>query len=558
MEMLYRIGKKMMDIQLSNLKPRILLVDNDIRARQVYEVLLRYWDYVPVIAEGEGKSLIENAKKKARQECCHIALIDLRLMDDYDEEDVSGLKLAVTIGPIRTILLSGNPNQKVLLDILANHKDIVFINKGAAPEDKRQIVDTEMSKVCAVKRGLTIEPAMLMEEIACTTFKMLIGLYTDQVADILAQLFPAATSLRIEKLDASSDFSHASGVPRPNSVVLKVYEADLEPVVVKLARAGKIEIEVDNYKKFIHRRLSGSFIARLERSAALWDIGGALYTYIGDFDVKTFSSYYEEHPIDDIRDCLNSFFTVSWGKHYEKAREETNTYLFEMYGTVWGDWYGKRVRNFKTRNSMKTSNLYEEIRLPDPIGWFKENIAEHKAADLSLVDNTRVAITHGDLHGDNLLIDSRKNAWVIDFERTREGHALQDFIELESDILNRHQARNEDLACYYQMCLIVASQKEIQGLHENEMESLNPGIRKALQTISLLRQLAFECTGIQDARQYLLGLLFNTIFRATINNQEKYRARQYRALMLAGIFCHRLDHWNEPWPPEEWKSILQK
>jgi hypothetical protein len=92
----------------------------------------------------------------------------------------------------------------------------------------------------------------------------------------------------------------------------------------------------------------------------------------------------------------------------------------------------------------------------------------------------------------------------------------------------------------------------------NVMASSDPGIRKALQTISLLRQLAVQCTGMQDARQYLLGLLFNTIFRATINNHANYRERQNRALMLAGIFCHRLDHWNDPWPPEEWKSILQK
>jgi hypothetical protein len=546
-----------MNRKRSERKPRVLLVDNDPRARQVYEVLLRYWNYEPVIAEGEGKHLIENAKRKARQERCHLALVDLRLMDDHDEDDVSGLNLAVNLGPLRKIILSGHPHENVLMDMLVNHKDVFFINKGKDPEEKRVDLDREMSKVSAAKRGMEIDPPALLEEIACTTFKTLIGDYTDQVADILAQLFPAATHLRIEKLDASSDISQASGVPRPNSVVLKVYEADLEPVVVKLARAGKIDIEVDNYQKFIHRRLTGSYIARLERSAALWDIGGALYTYIGDFDVKTFSSYYGEHPAEDIQDCLNSFFNVSWGKHYEKAHERPVTSLFELYESVWGNWYGKRVKNFKSRNSLRTTNIYADLGLPEPIQWFREQIAENAVEDRSIVDNTRIAITHGDLHGDNLLIDSRKNAWVIDFERTREGHALQDFIELESDILNRLHSHNDDSA-YYQMCLIVARQKKIHRLDEDEMASSDPGIRKALQTISLLRQLAVQCTGMQDARQYLLGLLFNTIFRATINNHANYRERQNRALMLAGIFCHRLDHWNDPWPPEEWKSILQK
>ncbi len=76
----------------------------------------------------------------------------------------------------------------------------------------------------------------------------------------------------------------------------------------------------------------------------------------------------------------------------------------------------------------------------NPLSGSKRNIVENEAGDLSIVDLTYEAVTHGDLHGDNLLIDSRKNAWVIDFERSGEGHVLQDFIELESDILNRLEA----------------------------------------------------------------------------------------------------------------------
>ncbi|MBN2116169.1 MAG: phosphotransferase [Anaerolineales bacterium] len=541
-----------------NQKPRILLVENDPRAREAYSALLKYWNYDPILAVGEGWSLIEDARAKARQARCLLALIDLHLLDDYDEDDTSGLKLATQVGTIRAIILSGNPNQTVLLEMLDKHKDIHFINKGASAEEKRRILDTEMAKISAVKRGLHISPPELMNEIAQTTFGALTGEYSDQVADTLAQLFPNATGLWIEKLDAGSSVSHASVVPRPNSVVLRVAEDDLEPVVVKLARAGKIGIEVRCYEKFIFRRLPGSFIARLERFAIQWDIGGALYSYIGDFDVKTFSRYYQERPIEDIRECLNSFFTVSWRRHYERGRDQSNISLFDLYGLVWGNWYEKRVKNFRSRASLYDPGVHQKLGLPEPIEWFKKNIAENRAKDLSFVENTRIAVTHGDLHGDNLLIDSQRNAWVIDFERTGEGHALQDFIELESDIINRleAQAHSGDTSSYYRMCLTVASQTEIRELERSEMESADPGIRKALQTISILRSLARQCTEITDARQYLLGLLFNTIFRATINNNEKHHERQSRALILAGIFCHRLDHWNDPWPPEEWQHIL--
>jgi len=419
-------------------------------------------------------------------------------------------------------------------------------------------LDTEVGNVSARKRGLQISPSDLLDQITQTTFGSLIEEYPDQVADIFAQLLPRASRLRIEKLDSGLFFPHASTVPRPQSVVLRVYEEGYEqPFVVKLAQAHKIKVEVERYEKFISRNIRGNFTARLERHAILWDIGGALYSYIGEFDVKTFSRYYEEHPIEDIEDCLTQFFTGSWGKHYERGREKRNVSLFDLYQETWGNWYNKRVKNFSTQDLWQNGGINERLGLPNPIEWFKRRIAENPEQDLSIVEITREAITHGDLHGDNLLIDSQKNAWVIDFERSGEGHALQDFIELEADIINRLEAHSEDVSSYYQMCLVIACQTEVKQLDENEMESRDPGIRKALQTISVLRSLALKCTGINDARQYLLGLLFNTIFRDTINNNEKYHARQSRALMQAGIFCHRLDHWNEPWPPEEWKSVLQ-
>jgi CheY-like chemotaxis protein len=541
----------------NNKMPRILLVENDKRARESYRVLLRYWGYFPVFAVGEGKALMSDAVAKARKFHCILALIDLRLLDDSDEEDTSGLQLVERIYPARSIILTAFPTPQILREMLDKHRDIPFLSKIDAPEKIKETLDREARKICAVKRGLQIRPQQLLDQISQTTFSSLLEEYPDQIADILAQLLPGAKNLRIDRLDSGFFSSRASDVPRPHSVVLKVYEEDYEPVVVKLARSQKIEVEVDRYERFISRKIGGNFTVKLERSANLWDIGGALYSYIGDFDVKTFSSYYEEHPIEDIRECLEAFFTVSWGRHYERKQPQTNISLFHLYVDVWGDWYTKRVRDFSTDHLWQVEGLNKHLNLPNPIDWFKTRIVENQELDLSIVETTQSAITHGDLHGDNLLIDGRKNPWVIDFERSGEGHALQDFIELESDIINRLEAPSEDISSYYHMCQVIARQTLIKPLEDSETKSRDPRIQKALQTISLLRSLALQCTGICDARQYLLGLLFNTLFRATINNNEKYHERQSRALTLASIFCHRLDHWNTTWPPEEWKPILQ-
>ncbi len=78
---------------------------------------------------------------------------------------------------------------------------------------------------------------------------------------------------------------------------------------------------------------------------------------------------------------------------------------------------------------------------------------------------TRVAITHGDLHGDNLLVDNQKNVWVIDFERCGEGHILQDFIELEADIFNRLEEHNDNFSAYLKMCFTILKKTNTSNLN---------------------------------------------------------------------------------------------
>jgi thiamine kinase-like enzyme/DNA-binding NarL/FixJ family response regulator len=530
-------------------KPRILLVENDPVARISYQQLLMDWNYDPILATATSTTLLIDAIKQAREKRCVLALIDLRLVDDYDDQDTSGLKLADELGDaIRPVILSGHNNPDVLRDMLQKHVDTTFIKKNDRRDLFQSLLDAEAAKVTVAKRKLVFENPEILEDIAKSPLGQLTGEYSDQIADVFARLFPNAKKLRLEKLDLHS--SNISTVPRPNSVVLKVYEGDYEPYIVKLARAEKIQKEIDNYKKHIFRRLTDSLTARLERSSILWDIGGASYSYIGNFDVKTFSSYYEEKTVADIEDCLSSFFGGIWGKHYLQAHDESNKSLFQLYSKVWDDWYENKIKGFHPVDMAELNAISQRLNLPEPIKWFKEKIAE-SPHDLSVIPITRVAITHGDLHGDNLLVDNKKNVWVIDFERCGEGHVLQDFIELEADIFSRLEEHNDNYPAYLLMCVTVLGQKTIQGLEKEKITSEDPRIEKALQTISILRTLAHQHTKITDAREYILGLLFNMIFRAVMIYKIDPRKSQ-RSLWLASLICHRLDHWDDPsWPPAE-------
>lgn len=530
-------------------KPRILIVDNDPKARISYQSLLMYWEFEPILAMGAGAGLLADARKKAKEACCSLALIDLRLIDEYNEQDTSGLQLAEELGDyLLPIILSGHQNINVLRKLLQKHIEINFISKQDSRESIEETLNSEAAKVTAAKRNLIFENPEVLDEIALTALGKHTGNYPDQIADVFARLFPRASRLRFEKLELRPASSNISTVPRPNSVVLKVHEGSLEPYVVKLARTEKIKKEITNYHNHIHRRLTGNFSAHLERSASHWDIGGAAYSYVGDFDVTTFSRFYEERSPSEIEECLTTFFGRLWGKHYENARDESNVSLFKLYTNVWDNWYEKRKNDFfKTR--FKDTNIPGiKLNTPEPIQWFQEKIA-NPAHDTSLMDKVRIAVTHGDLHGDNLLVDSQKIVWVIDFERCGEGHILQDFIELEADIFNRLEEHNENLPAYFKMCATILKQKQIQGF-STETASEDPRIEKALRTISKLRELANQHTKLTDAREYLLGLLFNMMFRAAMIYKTN-PAKNHRPLLLASLICDRLDHWDSTWPLAE-------
>ncbi|MFZ5818298.1 MAG: phosphotransferase [Chloroflexota bacterium] len=539
-------------------KPRVLIVDNNERVKNMYKELIAHWGFEPILAHGIGNGLLDDARCKARENRCQLALVDLRLVDDLDEEDVSGLKLVPEIKPTVSIIVSASvdiENIRLSDEIGAAS----YVGKGEKPKILREKLEREAKKICASWKDCSIGPDDILNHIVSIMFDSIPVDCTDQITDIFVRLFPNAKNLQLERLGTGSIASTYSTVPRPKSVILKVYEDNKQPVIVKLARAQKMSVEADRFQNYIYGRLKGYFHPLISNPIILWDIGGAIYTSLGSTDSHTFSQFYNEASFADIEYSLRHFFCETWSPLYAEAKKYNDVSLFEKYCKVWGkEWY-ERVCKFHVPDprELMQNKLPKEILLIDPITWLQEKMGHAAGEDRSITDRTALAVTHGDLHGDNLLIDEHRNAWVIDFERSGEGHVLQDFVELESDIINRLMSARENLPSFYRLCVDVTQSTELKNL-ENLDRFDDADVKKSMQTISLLRQLAQETTGISDARQYLLGLLFNTLFRATIISASARTMSQYRALMLASIICHRLDHWNDPWPPEEWKNITKE
>ncbi|HSO27297.1 MAG TPA: phosphotransferase, partial [Anaerolineales bacterium] len=436
-----------------------------------------------------------------------------------------------------------------------------FIGKEEMPEGISEVLGTAAQRLCARGKATYIQPSDLLAAIRCDFSDHNVIAAEDEIEDILVRLFPEANRLEVETFHPEQATWNVSSVPRPKNVILRVAETvdgvRRQPKVVKLARAEKMETEVRRFYKHINGRLVGTYHPTLEKNAILWNLGGAVYTMLGEASegVRQFSNVYSHEPPEVIQPILSQFFGETWSDLYTTTREYIEASLFTAYCTVWGDkWFNERVKGFSKRHAkdwMQTGD-WPEYTTPEPMQWLIDQV--DRTTDASRLPQVGMAATHGDLHGDNLLIDRNNHAWVIDFERSGPGPILQDLIELEADILNRLTCNSFNRADFYRLCILVLREEDLQPNAETTCLS-SPEARKALDVITFLRRLAGEYIHPQsDAREYLWGLLFNALFRASISDVNTDHCLD-RPLRLAGMICHRLEHWGAPWPPTNWPTI---
>lgn len=541
--------------RLQDPRVRVLIVENETRMRAQYSELLNLWNYLPIIAEGEGDKLLAEAETLSKKHRCHIAIVDLRLRDDHDPNDASGMELIPKLKPTETLLVSGFSDQTVAVEAI-DLGAISTLGKEEGPERLKIILERAANRLCAGRRKLVVTPRLLARQIAQDFFPGDPDLPLDEVEEVLGRLYPNARRIEFALMESQSSpgFTQA---PRPRSVILKVQQDDRQPDVVKLARASKIEGEVRRYRQFIEGRLVGQFSLPLKNHAVLWDLGGAVYPFVGVTRAQTFSRFYENADIPTIEATLQRFFASTWSDLYKRPLRRKQKSVFEAYSHVWErKWYDERLARFSSPNPQNImSALFPRSNAPDPIAWLKQEVKHHRED----IPRTALATTHGDLHGDNMLVDDRGDIWAIDFERSGAGPILQDFVELEADLLNRLAASDgRDFANTYTLGVWGALPTTLDQLSLLPAAA-SPRLTKAMQVIAILRRLAHQCTGESDARPYLWGLMLNALFRATLLPSDEHHEReQMRALMLGSILCHRLDHWEQNWPPEHWPSIFEQ
>lgn len=540
----------------------------------------------------QGEALVEDAKKKAREHRCHLALVDMRLLDGSDRTDYSGLYLMPMLKPTESIIVTGFAYKARISEMAREQGARHVVDKGD-PNELRKVV-RETLKECGYRDTEINWKATLNElRIARHLFPENPSLFRCEAEDVLRKLFDKANGLDVTPLDTVDD--PLSLTLRPGSLVVKVTETGKElPYLVKIGRSGRIETEVSNYDNHIRMQGPGAAPVAPLKTCSLWSLGGTVYTYVGNFTDQhptLFSDWYKvlDRNIKEIENVLCVLYE-QWQGHYHRKSHETS-YAALIYNDVWNrnkdgeKWLARLVGQQDLYSDLKVPSSLSCLSLPNPVDWLITRLSV--ASDGTFLDPTTqpasLSITHGDMHGDNFFVTRHSSVWVIDYERTGEGHVLQDWVELEHDILTRLTLlQPEEWQYYVRLTCAIAQPYSVRCWPEGDLNSLSEHIIhsqavKSLRVIDIIRGLARKSDGgTGDARPYVWGLLLNAVFRIMIWQKEydeprlpeersgKYAERRQklyhgiqRCLVLAGILCHRLDNWNSnPWPPKEWKSLL--
>jgi protein-tyrosine phosphatase/nicotinamidase-related amidase len=78
-----------------------------------------------------------------------------------------------------------------------------------------------------------------------------------------------------------------------------------------------------------------------------------------------------------------------------------------------------------------TLEIIPGVEIGNPAAFYRHTLARLPAR---AQDRFHQAYVHGDLNGQNIVLDAHANVWLIDFFHTRRAHVLMDLVKLENDL----------------------------------------------------------------------------------------------------------------------------
>lgn len=350
----------------------------------------------------------------------------------------------------------------------------------------------------------------------------------DDVRHILQQLFHEDISIHTYPL--------LKDKTQTGSILLRVrhkrQEGWARQVVVKLNTRYEIERDMANYQR-LKPHMGGNLWVDLEEPAYSREWGGIFYRLIGVNDlenIRTLKEVFLHGDVEQVSNLLNAFFETPKKIFLSADREAMN--LLEVYSRQLKLEAIPSKGNISLAPTLSFKGLDKQFL--NPVVWLPAQDREQ----FEVFSQKYPCCSY--LRGENVLVEDGK-FWSLDFAHINEGHALNDFAELEANIkfnLMPMPSWRERLDFEQRLLAPHALTQTIDGNPPFEDQNLE----RAYHAIMMLRCLASQLVQLDNngKPEYYQALLFHTL---DVWQTKDDSIIKEHALLAAALLCERLNKW---------------
>ncbi|GAC1386603.1 MAG: hypothetical protein NVSMB33_16160 [Ktedonobacteraceae bacterium] len=544
---------------IMNRQRRILIVDDLEAWREELVEMLQSVGF-----QADSASSITQALERLDESLYHLLVLDIR-MDESDPGNRDGIDLLrelVNRGlseAIKVIILSNYETPELVYLAFKDYKvtdflykrEYTLLSKDAFSKQKfleivQQIFDRDMNINLALdvnwQEVSGPEQVVLNLEVDGTRVKRNTALQSRialELDDLLCRLFHQAKSVLVRPLTSGQS---GAGVLLAQALYTT---GGGRALVVKFGDFRKIDEEYSNFKNYVQ-----SFVGGGRNTSVLDDprrtphLGGIKYSLLGASNdpLEDFGSFYGHANVSQVTDALDGLFNDTCKAWYASLSQLQPLDLTTDYQQLLGftsenleKAVYERLKSVQGKQKLHFRSLNEERTFTNPLLVMT---GPHQ------VRFTYICTTHGDFNQHNIFIDTTHHNWLIDFQRTGQGHILRDVTKLDSEVrfqlLTDEEATLKERLQMEEILCNIGQFSEVDDL-ATRLPTTNQALAKAYTTVVHLLTLAKGLVAPNpgnDISEYYIALFYNAM--NTLRFYTLSSTQREHALLCASLLADRL------------------
>ncbi|HMN28353.1 MAG TPA: DNA-binding response regulator [Caldilineaceae bacterium] len=537
---------------------RVLLVDNDRDFLETRTELLQQEGYLVYPAVS-----LEAARQRLAETWVHVAVVDIRLRDDNDDKDKSGLTFAKEslYRAVPKIMLTRYPSYEQVREVMGPElaglpPAVDFIAKQGGIAALRTALDETFAKFVRIDEALVIRWQM------AANFVTLAGIIDPaqpaaelwesavELEDLFRRLFYACQQITLSQQLLVGE----------HYVVLAVsaYGADQSErqVIVSCGRVAAIEEKYRRYEQFAAPN-EGRGSTVLDAKAHTLNFAALAYRLVGgrSEEIKRFEEFYRANNAAEVEVALDHLYNNTLRAWHDRRQYYVpSATLSHDYASLLGVQVSAlmpaelqpRIEAICQQAAsgglaaLDYSPHHLTVRLAPERVQTLVNPAHCLTMQLDIGPSLYGAI-HGGVRPESVLVNPPGETWLVDFARAGAGPLLFDFVLLETTLMR--DLLDVGLPLRYEL-----EERLLGAAHlEPEVENpVSPVLEKPLAAIHTLRRLAGELAGPAPA-PYLLGLFLCSIepvarFDPAVRYLRSELIQTVHSLLASALLCQQLTH----------------